>query len=743
MSKNKSVKSRSKTYKHNRNKIKLRKKNYTIKGGQHTLQEMESYNTYEGSLFKKGTNIDDVNEIFSDFLQYKKVLTETLHDSYLIKESRRDDFYTYVNEGWLNKKEKELKKKLTYYVQVDDFRMVQEKVYYEIIDLVKEFIKKNKYSKIANEIENVYNSIYNTTKKVGYNHVNNIKNNIEYILKNGNMYQMLAYINKNEIYAWACPITWNILPDEKNVTKYISHLSRGELGIYDYTIYIDDKNDDKKTKEFKKQFKEKYFEFINKVFKTVLPNDHDNHKAEHIWNVELELLHAIGCRKVTRSENPEYYYKVTKDELKHKYGFDWDIFASYLGYKKTPKYIVLNDLNSIKCLTDLIKKKWNTPEWKTYWLFIFYKTLIRFEWDWNEIYYDFYLKFIQGQQVQFPREIYPIFILSFTFNTLLTKLYVKNNYNEKYVNYTKNMIGDLKKIFINKIKKNNWLSKKTKDKAVLKLEKLKLIVGMPEKLREDPLLNYSETDPWYNMNLLSEWRHKEFIKLEGKSMIDIPEIDWNEFKLISTQAYVVNAYYMPTNNSIYIPLGFLQKPFIDLDERGIEYNLARIGYTLGHELSHCLDDMGSMFDENGNLDDWWDKNDKKKFNKKIDDITAQYEHAAKSDGIEFDAYIAVGENLADISGMALAEEYLLLFQASNEDIDIIKKVSLEAFYVYIAIQSRQKIHEKAIPAQLKTNPHPLEKYRCNCPLSRLKIFRSIYNIKKGDGMWWNNTDTVW
>jgi putative endopeptidase len=143
------------------------------------------------------------------------------------------------------------------------------------------------------------------------------------------------------------------------------------------------------------------------------------------------------------------------------------------------------------------------------------------------------------------------------------------------------------------------------------------------------------------------------------------------------------------------------------------------------------------------LHNWWTPHDKKIFNSKIADVVKQYEMVAKRDGIKFDAKIGTGENLADISGLSLVEEYLLMFQEANEDIDIIKKISLEAFYVYSAIQSRQKMYEKAIPAQLKTNPHPLEKYRCNCPLMRLELFRTIYNVKQGDGMWWHNTDTIW
>jgi predicted metalloendopeptidase len=164
---------------------------------------------------------------------------------------------------------------------------------------------------------------------------------------------------------------------------------------------------------------------------------------------------------------------------------------------------------------------------------------------------------------------------------------------------------------------------------------------------------------------------------------------------------------------------------------------------MGHELSHSLDDMGSKFDADGNLNNWWTDRDRKIFDGKIKDVVKQYETFAKRDGIDFDASIGVGEDLADISGLALAEEYLYYFQLVHEDIPLVKNLSLEAFYIYSAIQAKQKIYSKAVRAQLKQNPHPLEKYRCNCPLSRLRLFRELYKVKEGDGMYWHNTDIIW
>jgi len=160
-------------------------------------------------------------------------------------------------------------------------------------------------------------------------------------------------------------------------------------------------------------------------------------------------------------------------------------------------------------------------------------------------------------------------------------------------------------------------------------------------------------------------------------------------------------------------------------------------------MSHALDDWGSKYDHTGKLNDWWTDKDKAKFKKIQTDVIKQYEKFALYDGIKFDAEPSIGEDLADISGLTMCIEYLSDFQMKNEDILPIQTVSFEAFFVYFALQQRQQISKKAIAAQLKTNPHPLDIYRTNVPLSRLEIFRAMYSIKKGDKMWWPSTNRVW
>jgi putative endopeptidase len=334
--------------------------------------------------------------------------------------------------------------------------------------------------------------------------------------------------------------------------------------------------------------------------------------------------------------------------------------------------------------------------------------------------------------------------MSIPFDSFLSQKYVEKHSDPAKIEYVKILCNDLKLVFHRIMTNNTWLSPSTKKYALYKLKKLKFVVGYPETVREDPLLDYNDS-LYHNILLISKWRHDRFIELEGKEVIDLPFVDYSQYplKLTGNQPYIVNASYTPSKNSIYINLGYIQKPFVDLDERGIEYNLAHLGFTISHEMSHGFDDWGSQYDAEGNLNDWWTLEDKKKFKSIQKDVVKQYEEFAARDGIQFDASIGIGEDLADISGMAICDRYLKDYQDNNNDLIPIRYVSYEVFYIYYAFQQKQKVSKKALSAQLKTNPHPLDKYRCNVPLSRSQIFRSVYNVKKGDGMWWKNTHTVW
>jgi predicted metalloendopeptidase len=653
----------------------------------------------------------------------------------------QNDFYSYINYRWIRDFDLETSQK--YIVEVDDFRIVQDKVYRELIEIIENYIKnpKTKNTKQSVCIKNAYSSFlkYNTNEEQMIL-ANSMLSMIDEFRKNkDNLWKLLAFINKNEIISWSSPFVWTINPDDKNPKIYSCYLEAPQLTLIDIEIYF---NDTKET-EYKKKYRQTYLKYLKDVFEYAFGKNNE-FNVNDILKCETKLAVAMYCNSI-KDKDMSTYNLITKDEALKIFKFDWETFTKELGFKKTPQEFVTSNVNYLLCGTKLMLDEWDSPEWRTYWIYIYIKQQQRWSKDGFKIFYDFQGKFVRGQELILDKKIKPIFSMAFLFNTFLTNKYIEIYKNQKIVNYVKAMSEDLKIVFKRIIRRNNWLEPKTTKRALKKLDTLQFIFVAPDNLNEDPLLDYDPNDTWGNLVKMAEWRIKCAIELTGKSVTDIPVIDWSDTppKFIGSQTYVVNASYTPTSNSIYIPLGYMQKPFVDLDERGIEYNLSRIGFAITHEMSHVLDDWGCQYDENGVLEDWWTSSDKKKFKKIQYDIVKQYETFAGYDGIKLDAWASIGESIADISGLTICREYLRDFQLKNETILPIQKIAFEAFFIYFAVKSRQKINKKAILAQLKTNPHPLDKYRCNVPLSRSKIFRSIFNVKKGDKMWWHTTNRIW
>ena len=698
-----------------------------------------TFNQFETEYEKKfGSNLEEKDVNVQKFLV--KMFNTPFTPS---KYTPRNDFYTWINYTWIRNEAAKVNKNKKHYVQIDNFRIVQENVYYQLIDIIKNYVKNN-HTKTAEEINDVYNSCLNLCPKAAQNQVDKAVEMIDHFIDKKDLYGLLTHINSNEIISWGCPIVWNVLTDQKESNIYRSVLTSPQLTAFDYELYFEDIGLTEKDIKYKKEYKRNYFIYLERLFRECLGNNH-GHNINDVWETEQDILNAMICNKIKTVEDENGYNLVDSEKLLKLCDFDWDKFAVLLGFDKVPHKIVCTNLNYLKCIMSNLTgdDNWTKSKWRTYFIYIHIRQIGRFHTDWVKTHFEFHEKFVKGQPVQWPREIYPIFGMSFCFNTFLTNEYIDNYKRQQYIDYVHNMATDLLIVFKRIIRRNHWLSPKTKKSALLKLEHIKLTVGSPKKLRVDPLLNYDKRDAYGNLVKLAKWRFKKFIQLEGKPIVDIPLIDWAEFKLISTQAYIVNAFYTPTENAIYIPLAYLQQPFIDLEERGIEYNLAHIGWTLAHEMSHALDDSGSKYDYKGNLNNWWTDSDRHKFNLKVKNVIKQYETFAAYDGIKMDGSLSTGENLADISGLAICVEYLRDFQVKNNDIVPICGLSFEAFFTYIAVQGRQSIQEVAVKAQLKTNPHPMDKYRTNCPLSRLELFRSLYNIKKGDKMYWETTDTIW
>jgi putative endopeptidase len=651
------------------------------------------------------------------------------------------DFYSYINERWL--KEYKVTTDQGYIVQVDNFRIVQDKVYKELVEIVKKYTTdpSTKNTALGVCINKVYKSLLITnTNEMSTKYALGYLSEIDELRKDkNNLWKLLGKLNSSEIIAWGAPIVWTLNADDKNPTIYKTYITSGKLTLNDITLYFDDGTN----VAYKKKYKKAYLDYLDKLFEHTFGKKH-GFNVKDVYDCEVKIVNAYVC-DIIKHVDPNNYNLVTKTDAMQKLGFDWESFAKALGFTNVPENFVVVNLNYLLCMTQLLLKEWDSLQWRTYYIYVYIRQEQRNNAIGRQIYFDFNGKFVLGQEKLPGPETYSVFGIGYAFSTFLNNAYIDKYNNKEVISYVQALSQDLKTVFIRIIKRNKWLQPKTKEFALKKLNNFKINIGSSKMTTEDPLLDYIATDPWGNLYKTSQFRHNLAIKLEGKKVIDLPIVDWSVEppKFVSNQSYVVNAMYTPTKNGIDVPLGYLQPPFVDLDERGIEYNLAHIGFTFGHEMSHALDDWGRKYDENGRLHNWWTKQDVKKYKKIQEDVIKQYEVFASFDGIKFDAAPSIGEDLADISGLSICLEYLRDFQLKNMDILPIQRLSFEVFFVYFALQQRQQISKRAIISQLITNPHPLDKYRTNVPLSRLLVFRTIYNVKKGDKMWWHSTNRVW
>jgi predicted metalloendopeptidase len=393
---------------------------------------------------------------------------------------------------------------------------------------------------------------------------------------------------------------------------------------------------------------------------------------------------------------------------------------------------------------EILNKNWKNDEWKAWYVYMVIRSQIHYSKKLFPIYFDFYKKYVKKIYSRLPIYIMPMFIAFFAFNKKISEIYEKSIYNQKYIDYVIDIFIRMKHIFKKMIEECKWLSPKAKKNSLLKIEYLKLSIGSSKNLLDDPNIEYRENDIWYNITKIFEYRKNVFISIDGISFNKIiPYFDWVNHRILGKQLYLVNAFYTPTSNDIFIPLAIIQYPFINI-ERPIEFNLARIGYAISHEIAHCLDNTGRLFDYTGKLNNIWNSNDVKIFNQKKMDIIKQYEYFSKKDGIIYNASPGVGEDIADIIGLKilvvlLRNEYFIRLNYSIQQ----KKLTYTSFFINYVLCLQQKINKGSETSSKIIDIHPLAKYRVNVPLSRIQIFRFLYDVEKGDGMYWHNMDTIY
>ena len=304
------------------------------------------------------------------------------------------------------------------------------------------------------------------------------------------------------------------------------------------------------------------------------------------------------------------------------------------------------------------------------------------------------------------------------------QLYVDKAFSPVAKARAKQMIENLRVAYAERIQATDWMSAATKKEALKKLNAFTVKIGYPDKWKNYSTLNISRESYLNNLLAAREWANKDEVSHFGKP------IDRGEWGMTPP---TVNAYYNPPMNEIVFPAGILQPPFYD-PKADDAVNYGGIGAVIGHEMTHGFDDQGRQYDAQGNLRDWWTKDDADKFNAKAAIVGKQYDAFSPLDSVHVNGKLTMGENLADLGGLTIAYQAFEKTPQAKAKVKIDGFTPEQRFFLGFAQIWRTNIRPEAVRQQVQTDPHSPGQFRTNGPLMNMPEFYQAFGCQDGNKM---------
>lgn len=507
------------------------------------------------------------------------------------------------------------------------------------------------------------------------------------------------------------------MQDPDNSESMIVGLEQGGLGLPDRDYYL---NDDQKSKDDRA----KYLEHVQTVFTLIgeSPEMAKQH-ADTVMKIETELA-KNSLTRVDRRDPYKIKNRMTPAELAALApNFDWN---AYFAAAAVPKFDMLN-VNSKVFFKDVSDQVGSVPlaDWKTYLRFHIANSrspyLSKAFVDEN---FAFYRAYLRGAKEQQPRWKRCVEWTDQLLGEALGQEYVKKTFSPELKASTLDMTRRIEDAMAERIQQLDWMSPATKQQAVLKLKSIRNKVGYPDKWRDYSSVTIKPNDFYGDVTRAIQFEsHRDFNKVSKP----VDRAEWG------MSPPTVNAYYNPQMNDINFPAGVLQPPLYDakLDDAP---NYGNTGSTIGHELTHGFDDEGRQFDAQGNLKDWWTKEDADQFVKRADCVVEQYVKYVVVDDIHINSKLTEGEDVADFGGTILA---YMAWKDATKDKKLEDRDSLtpdQRFFVGLAQWACENNRPENLRVNAKTDPHSPGKYRINGVVVNMPEFGKAFSCKQGQPM---------
>ncbi|KAH8277421.1 hypothetical protein KR026_010656 [Drosophila bipectinata] len=353
---------------------------------------------------------------------------------------------------------------------------------------------------------------------------------------------------------------------------------------------------------------------------------------------------------------------------------------------------------------------------------------------------------------------YCLSMVRFSFPHLLNKLYMADQFNERTRSEVYAIVQEVRNSQRKALEKVEWLDPETRREAQLKESTIQSIIGSYENeeittrmIQEIRGLDLKEAS--YPQSLIH--LRKLVTRLRRFNGFHYEELHNESKPLDFLLGMQVNAFYYNLDNSIYVMAGILHPPAYHPDWPN-SLKLGTLGYLMGHELTHGFDTMGSNFDSEGEMRNWWSKKSRGVFeeramcfvdyydrylipeiNRNINGKGTQDENIADSGGLQgaLDAYrnqMKQLKNRSEGANATLESEKMPGLDLSPEQLFFLGFAQL-----WCADYEQEHYWEEL------GKEHTIDKYRVLGAVSNNHDFSQVYNCPSGSPMNQKNSCRIW
>lgn len=633
----------------------------------------------------------------------------------------QDDFYQFANGGWLDSTEiPAIYSGYTVYHQVNEEAEVALRT---IIEAAAQNGAESGGE--SQQVGDIYTS-WMDEATINADGTAPVRHELELIAAIDNTTSLVNTMAELKRRGISTPFRMSIYPDKKDSGNYAIYFGQSGITMPNRDYYIDVENENFTTA------RESLPAYMASMLTASGVNEAEaNAAASRVYAIEDTIARAQWSSVENRDPDKTYNPYAIADLTELGANLDWKQLRETLGIESAGT-LILQQPSYFEALDRMIT---DVPlsDWKAYLAFrVLDGRASHLDQATADIRFAYRNRILNGQEQERPRWKRGISMVNGMVGESVGKLYVATYFPPEAKAKMDEMVQNVIATLDESLQELEWMSTDTRAMARQKLSKFTAKIGYPDEWKDYSDLAIVAGDHIGNLNRTIEWKHNRDIQKLGTP------VDKNEWHMTPQ---TVNAYYSPTQNEIVFPAARLQPPFFQLNADDA-INYGAVGGVIGHEISHGFDDSGSKYNGDGNLQNWWTDEDREAFDAKTARLIEQYNAFEPVEGMHVNGELTLGENIGDLSGVAMAYRAWLKTLDGKEPLVIDGFTGAQRFFIGYAMSRKGKYQEEAIISRLSSDPHSPLKYRVIGPYRNIDAFHEAFATQEGDGMWLAPEDRV-